>query len=209
MRTLNYIVFTCSTCGVEAKMCISGMPLSGLCTKCRKKKWRTDNPEPKQAPKYCSQCGLKIGKNNNSLLCRTCHKILQNESIKTYNNEYAKVRYASDPCFRIAKLLRSRLSHAIRENRVSKTASAVRDLGCSLEDFKTYFESKFKLGMTWNNYGKWEIDHIDPLASFDLEDPEQQKRACRYTNLQPIWKEDHIKKTARDIKIIKENQLLT
>jgi len=52
--------------------------------------------------------------------------------------------------------------------------------------------------MTWSNYGKgWHIDHIKPCASFDLSNPEQQKICFHYTNLQPLWAIDNIKKGAK------------
>jgi DNA/RNA endonuclease G (NUC1) len=51
--------------------------------------------------------------------------------------------------------------------------------------------------MNWENYGKngWHIDHIIPCASFDLTDPKQQKNCFHYTNLQPLWAADNIRKS--------------
>jgi len=88
---------------------------------------------------------------------------------------------------KIGKNLRSRLSIAMKNNQ--KTGSAVRDLGCTVDEFKIYLESKFEPGMSWDNYGYrgWHIDHIQPLDSFNLADYEQLKIACHYTNLQPMW----------------------
>jgi hypothetical protein len=49
--------------------------------------------------------------------------------------------------------------------------------------------------MTWENYGSWHIDHIKPFTAFDdLTDPEQQREVCHYTNLQPLWAEDNLRK---------------
>lgn len=51
--------------------------------------------------------------------------------------------------------------------------------------------------MSWNNYGSWHIDHVQPLASFDLEDEDQRRIATNYANLQPLWAADNIAKGAK------------
>lgn len=113
---------------------------------------------------------------------------------KKYYTEYANERKKHDIQFKITCLLRDRLSKAILNK--SKTGSAIRDLGCSISEFKKHIESKFKPGMTWENHGEWHIDHIIPLASFDLTDRKQVKKACNYKNLQPLWAEENLKKGA-------------
>ena len=90
--------------------------------------------------------------------------------------------------------LRTRLNSAIKGN--FKGGSAVKDLGCSIQDLKFWLEFWFDDGMNWNNWSKngWHIDHIKPLASFDLIDKNQLLEACNYKNLQPMWAIDNIKK---------------
>ena len=66
--------------------------------------------------------------------------------------------------------------------------------GCSKEDLIKHLESQFTDGMTWENYGEWHIDHIRPCCSFNLEDPEEQKTCFHWTNLQPLWAIDNMKK---------------
>ena len=57
--------------------------------------------------------------------------------------------------------------------------------------------------MTIKNHGKvWHIDHITPIASFNLTDPRQQAKCFHYTNLQPLWAYENLSKGA---KIIKSN----
>jgi hypothetical protein len=85
---------------------------------------------------------------------------------------------------------------AIKNN--YKAGSAVQLLGCSVAALKRRLESMFAPGMNWNNHGKgkgkWHIDHIAPLSSFDLADPDQLRAACHYSNLQPLWEDDNIAK---------------
>lgn len=101
---------------------------------------------------------------------------------------------------RIKDTLRSRLRAALSGEH--KAGSAVRDLGCSIRDLKRHLEGQFADGMSWGNYGDgWHIDHVVPLCSFDLTDRASVKLACHYTNLQPLWKEDNLAKSAEDLKL--------
>lgn len=95
--------------------------------------------------------------------------------------------------------IRSRLSIAVRYSGRYKSGSSIDNLGCSIEELKVYLESIFLPGMTWENRGinGWHIDHIVPLVSFDLSNLEQLKKACHYTNLQPLWAIDNLQKGSK------------
>ena len=101
-------------------------------------------------------------------------------------------RYHNDIQAYLRHTLRGRFNNAIQ--RGWKKGSAVRDLGCSMEEFKSYLESNFVDGIPWENKGRghWHIDHIVPLSAFDLTDREQVKKACHYTNLHPLWEQDNL-----------------
>jgi len=43
--------------------------------------------------------------------------------------------------------------------------------------------------------GEWHIDHIRPCSSFNFINEEEQKACFHYSNLQPLWAEDNIKKS--------------
>ncbi len=89
--------------------------------------------------------------------------------------------------------------------RNEKSGHTIDLLGCSIEFLKKRFESMFTEGMTWENYGKWHIDHIIPCSIFDLTKPEAQAFCFHYTNLQPLWAKDNLKKHKNiDIEILKK-----
>lgn len=108
---------------------------------------------------------------------------------------YEKNRYQMVPQYRIAITLRARVRDAVR--RGHKSAQTEELLGITFLEFSKYLESKFQQGMSWKNYGDWEIDHIIPLASFNLTLAEEQKKAFHYTNTQPLWKQENRQKSAR------------
>jgi hypothetical protein len=114
-----------------------------------------------------------------------------------YQNNYNKNRKQVDINFKILSQLRTRLNKAIKG--LDKSATTQELLGCSIEELKTHLESKFTPGMSWSNNTKkgWHIDHIKPLSLFNLSNPEQQREACHYTNLQPLWAKDNLSKGAK------------
>lgn len=167
-------------------------------------KWRDDNKAG------VKEYNTKYNKENRVAI--TAQKRLwveeNKDSVKAYKKQWfwdnrdriqedKNKRYKEDLEFRIAYKLRNRMYAAVKRN--SKNGSAVSDLGCSIKEFKIYIENMFESGMTWDNYtlDGWHIDHIIPLCSFDLTDREQVKKACHYTNLQPLWAEDNLAKGSR------------
>lgn len=76
-------------------------------------------------------------------------------------------------------------------------------VGYSLEDLIKHLESKFKPGMTWQNYGKghgkWEIDHIKPLSWFKFESKDDPafKECWGLENLQCLWSHENASKKNR------------
>ncbi len=116
-------------------------------------------------------------------------------------------RYATDMQYKLSISLRVRLSMAVRAQikrgvgSGGKKGSAVKDLGCTLLELMIHLEERFLVGQTWENWGrgkgKWNIDHVIPISSFDLTDPAQCAAACHYTNLQPLWYEDNMKKNTK------------
>lgn len=109
-----------------------------------------------------------------------------------------QARLGRDFAFRIKHHLRGRVHSSIRDAKLGtrKADTTIKLLGCSWSELVKYLENKFAPGMSWENHGLhgWHMDHIRPCASFDLSDPEQQKTCFHYSNLQPLWAADNIRK---------------
>jgi hypothetical protein len=183
------------------------------CARCKQEKELTDFRVDKTA-----SCGYRS-------YCFSCDKIrtkeagrmrYKNGKRKIYNKENADVisskykkwrldnlasiskkaseRYNTDPEYKLKHILRVRIQKALKLG--CKNTSSKELLGCSISEYKSYLESKFTKGMSWENYGRkgWHIDHIIPCSSFNLLDIEQQKQCFHYTNTQPLWWEDNLKK---------------
>lgn len=178
----------CSNCGT-AETCkwYSGP----ICNSCHGKAFRAKNPDyhrKYQQKQYAISEAFRIkdSERKKKLYEAQYERIIEKRRL------YQQERLKTDPLFKLKRNLRSRLNKAVQFG--YKAGSAVDDLGCSIEELKIYLELRFQPGMTWNNYGDWHIDHVKPLASFDITDPDQVKQACHYTNLQPLWKEDNLRK---------------
>lgn len=109
-----------------------------------------------------------------------------------HSKEYAarKQRFKENPLLKVAQNIRSRLSMFLRGRQ--KNQSLKQYLGCDLEMLKKYLQKQFKPGMTWENYGKWHIDHKIPLTSATSEN--EVYKLNHYTNLQPLWAAENISK---------------
>ncbi len=170
------------------------------CTKCK-------------IPKDLAEFSLaRSRKDGRQAKCKACdaeyaeaHRESKGVYLKSYYREHrdkwsaygktAAVRNrAPSPRKKIATALRSRLWQAIKTE--ARSGSAVRDLGCTIPELKTYLESQFRPGMTWENWSRtgWHVDHKKPLASFDLTDRKQLLEAVHFTNLQPLWAVENLAK---------------
>ena len=155
---------------------------------------------PKILAKMKATCIERYGVDNPSKHPDIIKKI---ESIMMEKYGKYSPREIKDYTYRkLANNLRRRLRDAIKNS--YQYGSVLKEIGCTIEELKQYLEQKFyirKTGeqMTWDSYGLrgWHLDHIIPLISFDLTDQEQLLKACHYTNIQPLWAEDNLRKGAK------------
>lgn len=102
------------------------------------------------------------------------------------------IRRRENPHERVALNLRGKLNKVIKGDYRKPIDEFV---GCDHEKFREHFEARFLPGMTWDNHGQlWQVDHIRPCCTFDLTDPEQQRECFHYSNLQPLWTKDNLRK---------------
>lgn len=95
----------------------------------------------------------------------------------------------------------ARVCERIKKNRreLGRTVSA---LGYSTVEFRMHIERQFLHGMSWANRSEWHIDHIIPLATFDLTDPDERRAANALSNLRPIWAADNMAKSDKIITLL-------
>ena len=109
-------------------------------------------------------------------------------------------RSETDPLYRICVNLRNRVSTAFRLRQGwGKKGYSREILGCDYETAAKFIEDRFHPDMDWGNYGAtvdcWCVDHKIPLASAKTED--ELRALCHYTNLQPMWVLENLKKSNR------------
>ena len=123
---------------------------------------------------------------------------LNHEKNKKKQREYVKKKYQNDILYSLKIKLNGRLHKVLKKNNLTKNYKFCDILGCNLQEFKLYFESKFTEGMSWELMGKEiHIDHIIPCDS--AKEEEQLIKLFHYTNLQPLWAKDNITKSNKII----------
>jgi len=144
--------------------------------------------------RLCSKCSQEYGKKyyqkNKDKLLKQC-KDYRTENKDKVNSYYRK-RRKKDKLYQLKANLRTRLWNFCHDSKQTKRKSTVELLGCSWEELMSHIETLFSPGMSWDNRDEWHIDHIIPLSS--AKSQEEMENLCHYTNLQPLWVLDNLKK---------------
>jgi thiol-disulfide isomerase/thioredoxin len=112
-----------------------------------------------------------------------------------YHSAYRKERAKRDHVYALTFIVRRRITLALKYRGSSKPSKTADMLGCSYAFLAKHLESMFTDGMSWENRGKWHVDHIVPLATAKTTD--EVVALCHYTNLQPMWAFENLSKGAR------------
>ena len=175
----------------------------------RNKNWRDKNPEKLTLSARISSLKHRKKIQNLKITDAEAYAIIREKRNKLTSNWkknnperknklqrlYRKRRKARDPSYKLLANCRTHIHKVLKGIIKSKKTKEL--LGCTVEDLKRHLSSKFVDNMSFENYGKWHIDHIKPCAKFDFTKPEEQVKCFHYTNLQPLWAIDNFKKGAK------------
>lgn len=192
-----------------------------ICTKCKEDKelseFNKNRPECKECAKPISKAYYEKNRDKSITYSRK-YRITNKDKIKKYNEENKERDYqyqlkwyktekgkASRAKYlrkwrannTVQSRLRSRTNAAFRCSKWYKNAGTVTLIGCDFKTAHNHIESQFTGSMSWENRNEWHIDHIIPLASATTE--EELIKLCHYTNLQPLWVEDNLRKGSKII----------
>lgn len=156
-------------------------------------KWRKENKEK------IRQTNLAYRQGNKSKIAAHKDEWRKNNKAKVQviQTRYAAKKLKTDPVFCLKNRMRVRMCQAMRPAGVQKSNRTLSLIGCTSTQLKQHIELKFLPGMTWGNRRRWHVDHIIPIAAFDISTEEGQKAAFHYTNLQPLWAKDNLRKSAK------------
>ena len=138
---------------------------------------------------YSKENYKKITEKNKVYYLKNKDKIIKKTS------SYRKERISNDYLFKLICLARTRIWQSFKNNGFTKSSKTYKLLGCTFEEFKEHLEKQFKDGMSWENQGKWHLDHIHPVSLAKTE--EEIIKLNHYTNFQPLWAEENIRKGNR------------
>ncbi len=149
------------------------------------REWVLNNKEKRK--EYRKVYNIK-NKELNNKSCREWYSVNKQKV-----NEYYKKRKENDPLFKLRCNIATLIRFYIKKQGYSKKSKTLKILGCTIEEFKVHLENKFVDGMTWDNHGEWHLDHIYPVSL--AKDEEELIKLNHYTNFQPLWALDNIRKS--------------
>jgi hypothetical protein len=118
------------------------------------------------------------------------------DKVKKYVTEYQFERRKLDPIFKLSMDTRNLINQSFKrtlKGKYKKSKKTEEILGCTLLEFINHLESLFKKGMSIGNHGEWHIDHIIPISS--AKNIKEVYKLNHYTNLQPLWASENLKKS--------------
>lgn len=156
----------------------------------KNKKYRENNPE--YIKKIKKEWYIK---NRKKLLKKQKeYNLITPQKYSEIDRIARKKRYHNNINYRLNRLITNVIWSSLRDNKNNKKWQTL--VGFTLEELKNHLERQFKEGMSWDNYGKWHIDHIKPKSLFNIKSYEDKefKECWSLNNLQPLWAKENLSK---------------
>lgn len=173
----------------------------GFCTICKdcvkknRKAWYDKNKEKVKAQQrvYETENREKIRERSKAWRLRNREKHLE------YRKQYHAEKYKNDILYSANNKLRSMLQRVLKATEKPKDFCTFEKIGYTSEKLISRLEFQFKDGMSWDNFGEWEIDHKIPIAIMVKKGEYRPEIINALSNLQPLWREQNRSKGARYI----------
>ena len=204
LQKRNLLIKLCRSCSSKSKIIKYGNPMQGK-KHLNKDKFRKithanvdyeslvvmvlpSGYHKKVYKQTCPQCCTDVGYRPTADAKRTC-RTCQNLNNTKYTKNQKRIRSS----------IKANLGSRLRLRKIDKVIGTTDMLPFRLEDFFKHIESKFTEGMSWENYGEWELDHVIPDSWFSYESVEDDgfNKSWALTNLQPMWKKENASKSNR------------
>ena len=144
----------------------------------------------------CAKARANKWKKANHVKHRARSRELEGTPVVVARRRREFLRREADPQRRALGRIRCLIKQTVVKYGGRKAARTEELLGCTVEAARAHLEAQFLPGMSWENHGQWHIDHIRPAASFGDHTMLKVQQACHhFTNLQPLWAEDNIRKS--------------
>ena len=119
------------------------------------------------------------------------------ESHRKRKRTYEKTRKDNDPLYKLISNFRTAIYQVLKESNVGKNGHYFEILKYTPEELINHLEKQFVDDMSWDNYGKWHVDHILPISSFQINEigDNEFMKCWSLNNLQPLWGDENIRKS--------------
>jgi hypothetical protein len=119
------------------------------------------------------------------------------DKLRKTKRNYERTRKTNDPLYKLISNFRTAIYQVLKENNVEKNGRYFEVLKYSPQQLIDHLESKFTSDMSWDNYGKWHVDHILPITSFEINEigDDEFMKCWGLSNLQPLWGDENIRKS--------------
>lgn len=118
---------------------------------------------------------------------------------KEYIANWTKDKLDNCPKYKAMYAARKMLHRILGVAGQKKTKRTQEALGYTYDELREHLERQFTKGMTWDNYGKWHIDHIRPVKAFVDEGVTDPAIINALPNLRPVWADENMSKGSKEL----------